>query len=125
VFLVFFALAGGKIDLNLLYASLIPVALIVVVRTCTFYLGTKIACIRTGAAPLVSKYAWVGLMPQSGLALALALLVQNTFPTFGPAAAVVVFGVVGVNEMISPVVLRAVIVRSGEAGKRAAVKLGH
>ena len=125
VFLVFFALAGGKIDINLLYASILPVACIVLVRTFAFYFGSKLATARSSPSPLVAKYAWVGLMPQSGLALALALLVQNGFPTFGPAAAVIVFGVVGVNEMISPVILRTVIVKSGEAGKRAAVHLGH
>ena len=125
VFLVFFALAGGKININLLYASLLPVAVIAVVRATCFFLGTKLACALTHPEPVVSKYAWFGLVPQSGLALALALLVQNTFPTFGPPAAVIVFGVVGVNEIISPVILRAMLIRSGEAGKRAPVKLGH
>jgi Kef-type K+ transport system membrane component KefB len=125
VFLVFFALAGGKIELDLLYASLIPVAILAVVRASSFFLGTKLACVIAKPEPTVRKYAWFGLVPQSGLALALALLVQSTFPTFGPAAAVVVFGVVGLNEMIAPVILRVMLVRSGEAGKRAPVKLGH
>ncbi len=125
VFLVFFALAGGKIDLNLLYSSLIPVVLIALIRGASFYLGTKVACARTHAEPVVAKYAWFGLVPQSGLALALALLVQNTFPTFGAAAGVIVFGVVGLNEMISPVILRAMLVRSGETGRRQAVHIGH
>ena len=125
VFLVFFALAGGKIDLYLLYSSLIPVAIIALVRLSSFYMGSKLACLQTGAPPIVSKYAWFGLVPQSGLALALALLVQNTFPTFGKQAAVIVFGVVGINEVVSPVVLRMMLMKSGEAGRRAAIKIGH
>lgn len=125
VFLVFFALAGGKIDLYKLYVSLIPVVLIAIVRSASFYFGTKVACARTHAEPVVKKFAWFGLVPQSGLALALALLVQNTFPTFGKDAGVIVFGVVGLNEVISPVILRVMLVRSGETGRRQAVKLGH
>ena len=125
VFLVFFALAGGKIDLPLLYTSVIPVAIIAITRLSCFFVGSKLACWQTKAPPIVTKYAWFGLVPQSGLALALALLVQNTFPTFGRAAAVIVFGVVGINEVISPVVLRAMLVKSGEAGRREAVKIGH
>ena len=125
VFLVFFALAGGKIELDLLYKALIPVILIALARAGSFYVGAKIACVRTHAAPIVTKYAWFGLLPQSGLALALALLIEKTFGELGKSAAVIVFGVVGVNEMISPVLLRLVIMRSGEAGKRAAVHLGH
>jgi Kef-type K+ transport system membrane component KefB len=125
VFLVFFALAGGKIDIYLLYASLIPVAIIFLTRLACFYMGSKLACLQTSAPPIVSKYAWFGLVPQSGLALALALLVQNTFPTFGREAGVIVFGVVGTNEIISPVVLRMMLMKSGEAGRRAAIKIGH
>jgi len=125
VFLVFFALAGGKIELVELYHALVPVLLIVATRGAAFYLGSKVACARTAAAPVVTKYAWFGLVPQSGLALALAILVRDTFPSFGKQAATVVFGVVGANEVIAPVILRLMILRSGEAGKRAAVKLGH
>lgn len=125
VFLVFFALAGGKIDIYLLYASLIPVGIIFLTRLACFYMGSKLACLQTSAPPIVSKYAWFGLVPQSGLALALALLVQNTFPTFGREAGVIVFGVVGTNEIISPVILRMMLMKSGEAGRRAAIKIGH
>lgn len=125
VFLVFFALAGGKIELDLLYDALVPVLVLAATRAGSFYVGGKLGCIRSGAPPLVTQYAWVGLLPQSGLALALALILQSTFPTFGPHAAAIVFGVVGINEIVSPVILRVVIMRSGEAGKRAAVKLGH
>jgi Kef-type K+ transport system membrane component KefB len=122
VFLVFFALAGGKIDLDLLYASLTPVAILCVVRAACFFVGTKIASARAKPEPVVSKYAWMGLVPQSGLALALALLVQNTFPSFGPPAAAIIFGVVGVNEVVSPIILRTMLIRSGEAGRRAALR---
>lgn len=123
VFLVFFALAGGKINIELLYVSLAPVAIIAIVRAASFFVGTKIASFRVKPEPIVAKYAWFGLVPQAGLALALALLVQNTFPTFGPRAAVIVFGVVAVNELIAPVILRAMLIRSGEAGRRAPVTL--
>ena len=125
VFLVFFALAGGKIELDLLYSALIPVIVLAATRAIAFYFGAKLACARTNASPIVTQYAWFALLPQSGLALALALLIQGTFPTFGPSAAVIIFGVVGFNEVISPVILRIMILRSGEAGKRATVQLGH
>ena len=125
VFLVFFALAGGKIHLNELVEAIVPVVIIAATRAFWFYTGSKIACARTGALDVVRKYAWFGLVPQSGLALALALLVQATFPTFGGKAALIVFGVVGINEVISPVILRVMLMRSGEAGKRKPVHIGH
>jgi Kef-type K+ transport system membrane component KefB len=118
LFLVFFAVAGSHIDIAQLAALIVPVAILAVARATAFWLGSTIASARSHAPPVVRKYAWFGLVPQSGLALALALLVQRTFPTFGNAAAVVVFGVVGLNELISPVILRVLLLRSGEAGKK-------
>jgi Kef-type K+ transport system membrane component KefB len=118
VFLVFFALAGAKIDIYTLYASLIPVLILAATRASAFFVGTRIATAVRDADPAVKRYAWFGLVPQAGLALALALLVQKSFPAFGPQAAAILFGVVACNEMIAPVVLRALLLRSGEADKR-------
>jgi Kef-type K+ transport system membrane component KefB len=120
-FLVFFALAGSKLDLDMLVGSIVPVMIIAVVRASSFYLGAKIATKSSGAEEVVQKYAWFGLVPQAGLALALALVLKNTFPQFGDAAAVILFGVVGFNEMVAPVILRKMLMRSGEAGKKAGV----
>jgi Kef-type K+ transport system membrane component KefB len=127
VFLVFFALAGSKLDINTLFTSLIPVGIIAVVRASSFFTGAKIACKLSGAEPVISKYAWFGLVPQAGLALALALVLKNTFPQFGfdqkagDTAAVILFGVVGFNECVAPIILRIMLLRSGEAGKKQGV----
>ena len=121
VFLVFFALAGSKLDIQTLWASLLPVGLIAITRASSFYFGAKLACKMSGAEDVVTKYAWFGLVPQAGLALALALVLKNTFPSFGDGAAVILFGVVGFNECIAPIVLRMMLLRSGEAGKKQGV----
>ncbi len=121
VFLVFFALAGSKLDIYALWSSLLPVALLALVRAGSFFVGARFACKVTGADEVVTKYAWFGLVPQAGLALALALVLRNTFPQFGDGAAVILLGVVGFNECTAPVVLRAMLVRSGEAGKKQGV----
>ena len=121
VFLVFFALAGSKLDISALAGSIVVVIIIAVTRASSFYLGTKLACKVTGASDVVKKYAWFGLVPQAGLALALALVLQKTFPSFGNQAAVILFGVVGFNEAIAPIILRAMLMRSGEAGKKQGV----
>ena len=120
VFLVFFALAGAKLDIYGLYAAILPVAILAVTRASAFFVGCRYACKRSNADAIVTKYAWFGLVPQAGLALALAMLIQKTFPSFGNQAAVILFGVVGVNELIAPVILRKLLMGSGEAGKREA-----
>lgn len=119
VYLVFFALAGAKLDLTKLVAVALPVGLIVATRGTAFFLGTRIATRGPDVDPVVRRLAWIGLLPQAGLALALAELVRRTFPAFGDAAFALVVGVVATNEMVAPVLLRIAFLRSGEAGKRA------
>ena len=119
VFLVFFSLAGSRLDIFQLWAMAIPVVLIALARAVVFYVGCRTACARSGADPMVTKYGWTGLVPQAGLSLALVVVIRNSFPTFGPAAAVLLLSVVGVNQLIAPVLLRITLKRSGEAGKRA------
>jgi hypothetical protein len=69
------------------------------------------------ATDSVRKYIGFGLMPQAGLALALALLFVKTFPKLGEGASALVFGGVAINEMIAPVLYRFALVRTGEAGQ--------
>lgn len=119
LFLVFFSLAGTHIDLRLLAASAVPVSILVVARALSFHAGNRFACRASGAPDVVTRYAWVGHLPQSGLALSLALLIRETYPSFGDAVSVVMFGVVGANELVAPVILRRVLVGSGESTRKA------
>ena len=67
VFLVFFSLAGCKLDIYVLWATLIPVAVLAAARATVFYAGCKFACRRTGADAVVTRFSWTGLVPQAGL----------------------------------------------------------
>lgn len=125
VYLVFFALAGAALKLDLLYGVLIPAAIIAVIRGFGFWWGCRFAARRTNADSMVEKWTWVGLLPQAGLALALALIMARTFPSFGIEAQALVLGVVGLNQLITPVILRIALIKSGEAGKRADISLAH
>ena len=106
-------------------------AAIVATRALTFFLGARHAAKRAKAEPLLVKWGWVGLVPQAGLALALANVLSRTFSSevygqgtiaaFGDKAATILLGVVAMNEMIAPPILRLVLVKSGEVGKRESV----
>ena len=119
VYLVWFALAGTRLDLGQLWLTILPVVILAATRAGWFYLGSRIACATTRASPVVTRYAWVGFVPQAGLSLALVVLVQKTFPSFGPSVAVILLSVLGVNQLVSPVLVRGALVGSGEVGKKA------
>lgn len=121
VFLVFFALAGTKLEIGTIYALLLPVGVLTLARTAAFFAGGTIATAVTRAPKPVRKYAWFGLVPQAGLALALALVLEKTFPTFGSDAAVLMIGIVGLNQLVAPIILRFMLLKTDEAGKKPTV----
>jgi Kef-type K+ transport system membrane component KefB len=123
VYLVFFALAGAKVQLSVLVTLAIPIATIVIVRAVSFYVGARIAT-KDAEPPALRAYAWLGLLPQAGLALALAELVRRSFPELGNQAFALIVGVVGVNQLIAPILLRLALIRSGEVDRRAVHQIG-
>lgn len=118
VFLVWFALAGMRLDIYQLWALAVPVLIVAVTRGASFWAGTRLAARYTGADPVIARYGWIGLVPQAGLSLALVVVIQSGFPTFGGFAAVLMLSVLGLNQLISPVLLRIALVRAGEVGKK-------
>lgn len=118
VYVAFFGVAGATIHLDVLAQVGPAAALFVATRAIGFQIGNRVAAAKSGAPEVVKKYGGFGLMPQAGLALALALLFTKTFPQFGASASALVFGVVALNELIAPVLFRIALVRSGESGGR-------
>jgi Kef-type K+ transport system membrane component KefB len=122
VFLVFFAVAGASLDLVALWAVAVPATILAVVRGFALWGGTRIAAKRHNAEAAVVTWTWTGLLPQAGLALALALIMQRTFGELGDKISVLVLAVVAINQMIGPVLMRIGLVKAGEVGKKARVE---
>jgi Kef-type K+ transport system membrane component KefB len=117
VYIAFFAVAGATINLAALAVVGIPAALFSVIRAAGFLGGTSIAARVARSPEGVGRYAGFGLLPQAGLAIALALLLARTYPQFGQEASALVLGVVALSQIFGPVVYRWALVRSGEAGR--------
>lgn len=117
VYLVFFAVAGATIHLDVLMIVGLPAVGFVLVRAMGFLGGARIATRISGAPETVRKWVGFGLLPQAGLALALSMLFARTFPQFGADAGAMTLGVVALNELVAPVLYRWALVRSGEAGR--------
>ncbi len=117
VYVVFFAVTGATVHIRELMVVGIPAIVLVVTRAAGFLGLGKVATALADSPGAVKQYIGFGLMPQAGLALALAILFVKTFPTMGSAAAALVFGGVAINEMIAPVLYRYALVKAGEAGK--------
>lgn len=119
VYVVFFAVTGATVHIHELMIVGLPALILVGSRAAGFlglgWVSAKVA----NASDTVRSYVGLGLMPQAGLALALALLFVKTFPKIGAGAAALVFGGVAINEMVAPVLYRFALVKSNEAGQSA------
>ena len=124
VYVVFFAVTGATVHIRELVVVGIPALILVSTRAAGFIGLGRLATTIVGAPEHVRTHIGLGLMPQAGLALALALLFVKTFPTIGAEASALVFGGVAINEMVAPVLYRWALVRTGEANKVEAVTRG-
>lgn len=116
VFVVFFATAGAHLDLPG-FATIWPVALILAgVRIAVTLVAARAASRIVGDAPIIERWGWSGMVSQAGLALGVALVIVREFPEFGDGFATLAIGVVGVNEMLGPVLLKLALDRTGETG---------
>lgn len=125
VYVVFFAVAGATVHIKELSIVWIPAVTIVLTRAVGFSSLGWVATTLAKAEDNVRKYIGFGLMPQAGLALALALLFVKTFPTYGAEASALVFGTVAINELIAPVLYRLALIKSGEAGQSERARAGE
>ena len=116
VYVVFFAVTGATVHMRELVVIGIPAIILVLARAGAFLGLGRMATNIANAPEVVKKYVGLGLLPQAGLALALALLFVKTFPRFGAGASALVFGGVAINEVLAPVLYRFALVKSGEAG---------
>ncbi len=121
LYLVFFAVAGTTLQLDLLFGVGAIAAILVALRAFGFGVGGAIATRQTRSSTEIRRWAWTGLLPQAGLALALALVVQRSFGNTGKGASALLLAVIAMNELLMPIVLRNALVRSGEAMVRSSV----
>jgi Kef-type K+ transport system membrane component KefB len=122
IFVVFFANAGAHLDLVTL-VSLWPVALVLVgaraVATAgAAALGSRLA----DDPPAVQRWGWAPLISQAGIALGIAVAVEEAFPELGKGFRSLAVAAVGLNEAVGPILFKLALVRSGEVGKRQPVQ---
>jgi hypothetical protein len=116
VFVVFFALAGAKIDPGAVVRLALVAVPVVLARMGGIWLGARIGAARAGASPAVRRFAWQGLVSQAGVAIGLAAMLAESFPRRGPALQGLLLAVVAINETLGPILFRRALVEAGEVG---------
>jgi DNA ligase D-like protein (predicted 3'-phosphoesterase) len=106
---VFFVLAGASLELEALEAVSLLAAGYIVLRTLGKILGSWIGGILAGLPALERRWLGFGMLPQAGVALGLALLVEERFPEIGVDVLPIVVVSTVFFELVGPVLTRMAV----------------
>ncbi|MHB1844402.1 MAG: cation:proton antiporter [Deltaproteobacteria bacterium] len=119
VYVIFFALAGAHLDLGLL-EGLWPVAIaLTAVRALSSVVAARVGSRLARDPPAVARDGWMPLISQAGVTIGLAVLIAERFPTFGRPLEDLAIAVIGLNELVGPVLFKWALDRNGEVGQAA------
>jgi hypothetical protein len=75
--------------------------------------------ILSGLTPLIGLgLGWAGFISQAGVALGMAIIIQDNFPNWGSEFMALVLAIIAINQIIGPVFLQRLLIRVNEAGKK-------
>lgn len=111
---VFFCLTGAKLDVQALATILPATAMLCGARLAAKWAGGTIGARMAGLEPRQARWIWACLVPQAGVAIALAAEVKTAFPSAEWAAALstLLVACVAVNEIVGPPLMRFALRRA-------------
>jgi Kef-type K+ transport system membrane component KefB len=114
-FAIFFAVVGAEVQMQA-FLHTAPFALAAaVVRGLGIFAGARLAGRIVGLDPVFTRRVAISLLPQAGVAIALAALLLADFHPWGPVIGTMILGTIIVNQLIGPVLFRNALFASGEA----------
>lgn len=114
-FAIFFAVIGAEVHMKA-FLHVAPFAVAAaLLRAAGIFAGTIAAARMVGLDPLLARRVSVGLLPQAGVAIALASLMLSEHKPWGSVFGTVILGTIVVNQLVAPVLFKNAIVAAGEA----------
>jgi len=118
IYVVFFAISGASLNLSALRQTWLLALVCVVLRGLLKFSGTFIGARLTGEGKEVQTLGWAGFLSQAGVALGMAIVIQDSFPDWGSQFMALVLAIIAINQIIGPVFLQRLLVKVKETGKK-------
>ncbi len=113
-YLLFFVLAGANFEINLLMSIGLLGLIYILTRLPGEMLGASIGAHISKADLRVKKYIGLGLAPQAGVALGLALIAKSAFPGVGGIIFTTIAATTIVYELLGPLLTRYALHKAGD-----------
>ena len=120
IFLLFFTLVGLELQLYVVLQAWQIILVLVLVRTAAIFIGCLLGNILAQDRTPGNSLLGLGFITQAGISIGLAKEIGIEFETWGPGLASLSIGVVVLNQIVGPPLLKWVIHRVGETHTRAA-----
>jgi Kef-type K+ transport system membrane component KefB len=117
LYVIFFALAGALLHLDKVLGVGLVGVVYVICRSLGKYVGAWLGAFAAGTEARVRNLIGLALLPQAGVAIGFAIVVNREFPDIGPELLTVVFAAIIIFEIIGPMAATIAMKRSGEAYK--------
>ncbi len=115
IFVVFFALAGTRLDLQAFGAMWGWALLFVGVRMLGMFSGSYASMWSLRAPLRMGTFYGMSFITQAGVSIGLAGLIPRRFPEGGEVLFTLVLAVIVVNQIVGPIAFKFALVQSGEA----------
>jgi len=116
IFLLFFTISAMHLNISFLTTMPLVIILYISFRILGKVIGVWVGAKLSGANRDIQNYLGIALFPQAGIAIGLALSLQNEagFETIAPIVLNVIIATTMVHEFIGPLLTKYVLKRSGE-----------
>jgi Kef-type K+ transport system membrane component KefB len=115
IYVIFFALVGAGLDIEIFASVWLPAMIYVIVRMLAIRITTRLPAVAVGSGDGMVRYGWMGFIAQAGLSLGLAARVQRELPEVGAVVATLVVAAVVVNQLVGPIAWQRAIVAARES----------
>jgi Kef-type K+ transport system membrane component KefB len=116
IYLLFFTMSGTHFDPNL-FRDFLPLVLVYFfARMLGKMIGARVGTRMVGAPTRVSRWIGLGLLPQAGVAIGLALTLsqESAFEEIGLMVLNVIIGATLLNEMLGPITAKIALQKAQE-----------
>lgn len=120
ILVVFFAATGASLQLDAVAAAGALTLVLAATRLALLVGGTRLAARAAEGVSPHPPLVWMALVSQAGITLGLAAIVAAEFPGWGQSMQSLVVALTALHVLVGPVLLRAALTRSGDAGRMTA-----
>jgi Kef-type K+ transport system membrane component KefB len=121
IYIVFFAILGVRINLMALVDTWMIALGFLILRLILLWASGWAGGWAAGEKTVVRKWLGTGMVTQAGVSVGLALLISGRFPEWGDAPVTLALAVIGLNQVVGPILLKIALERSGETVRRTGV----